>query len=167
YYNRFLFVTPQGEVTKYDKRHLFRMAKEQETYEMGSERVIINYMGWRILPMVCYDLRFPVWSRNNNDYDLMIYVASWPDLRSFAWKTLSQARAIENLSYLVSCNRVGEDIKMKYSGDSAIYNFKGETLANLKPYSQGVINFSLSLEELEKYRNNFPAHLDADKFLLQ
>lgn len=166
FYNRFMFVTPDGEIFKYDKRHLFRMAGEDEVYTMGNERVIIEYKGWRIMPLVCYDLRFPVWSRNKNDYDILIYVASWPAVRSYPWKSLSVARAIENLCYTICCNRVGEDPKNTYSGDSGIYNFKGEPMSLATPSVEEVIIADLDKEALLEFRKTFPAHLDADSFTI-
>lgn len=166
YYNRMLFVEPSGKVTKYDKRHLFRMAGEEKVYTMGRERVIITYKGWRIMPLVCYDLRFPVWSRNKNDYDLLIYVASWPAVRAYPWKSLSVARAIENQCYTVCCNRVGKDPKNEYSGDSAIYDFKGEPMALATPGKECVVTADLNLDTLREFRNAFPAYLDADKWTL-
>ena len=131
YFNRLLWVEPNGEVDTYDKRHLFRMAKEDETFTMGQTRIVKEWKGWRICPLICYDLRFPVWSRNEQledgmDYDLLLYVANWPAARISAWDTLLQARAIENLSYVVGVNRVGEDENGKtYNGHSLIVDQKG------------------------------------------
>lgn len=166
YYNRMLFVTPEGKITKYDKRHLFRMAGEEKVYTMGEERVIVEYKGWRIMPLVCYDLRFPVWSRNRNDYDLLIYVASWPAVRSYPWKSLCVARAIENQAYALCCNRVGNDPKNEYSGDSGIYDFKGEPITLATPGKECVITADLNINALREFRNAFPAYLDADKWTL-
>ncbi|MEG1553881.1 MAG: amidohydrolase [Rikenellaceae bacterium] len=166
YYNRLLFATPDGKITKYDKRHLFRMAGEEMVYSMGNERVFIEYKGWRIMPLICYDLRFPVWSRNKNDYDMLIYVASWPSVRSYPWKSLAVARAIENQCYTICCNRVGRDPKNEYSGDSAIYDFKGEPIAMCEPSKECIIKADINIESLKKFRSDFPAYLDADKWTL-
>jgi len=105
----FFFVHPNGHIETYDKRHLFTLAKENDQYTSGNERLIVLYKGWRICPLICYDLRFPVWSRNTNEYDLLVYVANWPSIRIHAWDTLLKARAIENMSYCIGVNRVGED----------------------------------------------------------
>lgn len=121
--NRFLLVEPEGKVHLYDKRHLFRMADEHQHYAAGDKRIIVQWRGWRILPLICYDLRFPIWSRNRNDYDLALYVANWPAPRSLHWQTLLTARAIENQAYVAGCNRVGTDGNgLHYRGDSRIIN---------------------------------------------
>ncbi|HNV51684.1 MAG TPA: nitrilase-related carbon-nitrogen hydrolase, partial [Tenuifilaceae bacterium] len=109
YFNRMIFAYPNGDIVYYDKRHLFRMAGEDKNYSAGNKRVVVNYMGWRILLLVCYDLRFPVWSRNRNDYDLILLVANFPERRRYAWNSLLVARAIENQCYVAACNRVGDD----------------------------------------------------------
>lgn len=172
YYNRLFWVEPNGTTKHYDKRHLFRMANEHEHYSEGKEKLIINYKGWNICPLVCYDLRFPVWSRNgfkNNQYsyDVLMYVANWPEVRKQAWVTLLQARAIENLSYCVGVNRVGEDgNEILYSGDSAVYDYKGDKLSTLEPYKEAVETIQLSHASLEQFREKFPAGLDADAFEL-
>lgn len=166
YSNRLIWMKPSGDYAQYDKRHLFRMAGEHKRYTGGNERLIVELKGWRILPMVCYDLRFPVWSRNRNDYDMALYVANWPAARSLHWRRLLQARAIENLSYVVGVNRIGEDEKsQKYSGDSAIYGPDGETVLDLEDRS-GCFTETLSAERLVSYRESFPAYLDADDFTL-
>jgi len=163
--NRFLLVEPDGVVHRYDKRHLFRMANEHEYYQSGQERVVLNWRGWRILPQVCYDLRFPVWSRNQNDYDLALYVANWPAARGHHWRTLLAARAIENQAYVAGCNRVGEDDnKLHYQGDSLIINPQGENLASLAADEAGRLDADLSLADLQAYRTAFPAWQDADAF---
>ena len=129
YLNRAYFIFPDGHYQFYDKRHLFRMAKEDEHYKAGKERIIIEYKGWRIFPLICYDLRFPIWSRNNLNYDLLIYIANWPERRSTPWKTLLKARAIENLSYVAGVNRIGKDGNgIEHSGDSALIDFKGDEI---------------------------------------
>ncbi len=143
------------------------MAGEHKRYAGGSERLIVELEGWRILPMICYDLRFPVWSRNRNDYDMALYVANWPAVRSLHWRRLLQARAIENLSYVVGVNRIGEDEKaQEYSGDSGIYGPAGETVLDLEDRN-GCFTGTLSAERLVSYRESFPAYLDADRFTLE
>jgi len=165
--NRFLLVEPQGKVHSYDKRHLFRMAGEHNYYVPGKRREIVEWRGWRILPQVCYDLRFPVYSRNKQDYDLALYVANWPARRSHHWQTLLTARAIENQAYVAGCNRVGDDDNgHHYSGDSLIINPQGEELARAEPGSAMIIDAELSLEALQDYREAFPAWRDSDTFLL-
>ncbi len=165
--NRCYFVTPEGEVSYYDKKHLFRMAGEHQAYQAGAERVVVTYRGWRILLQVCYDLRFPVFSRNQTDYDVALYVANWPAARSHAWRTLLQARAIENQAYVLGCNRVGTDGNaIAYRGDSLIVDYLGQPQVDLAPDEAGVLTGTLNLIALRQYRQQFPAHLDADKFSL-
>jgi omega-amidase len=160
YFNRLFFVRPNGEVSFYNKRHLFSFAGEHEIYQAGSEQCLVEWKGWKILLNICYDLRFPVWTRNaivNSmvKYDLLIYVANWPSVRAEIWKTLLKARAIENVSYVIGVNRIGEDGNgHAYSGDSAIINFRGEVVEKI------------SLEELAEFRAKFPALGDADDFNL-
>ncbi|WP_421506333.1 amidohydrolase [Erwinia rhapontici] len=165
--NRFFLVEPEGKVHFYDKRHLFRMAGEHEHYLAGDRREVIEWRGWRILPQVCYDLRFPVFSRNQNDYDLALYVANWPAPRALHWQTLLQARAIENQAYIAGCNRVGTDGNgHQYSGDSRIFSPQGEILALGEPHQAARLDATLSLENLREYREKFPAWRDADSFSL-
>ncbi len=164
FFNRLFFFTPDGVYLTYDKRHLFRMAGEDEFYVGGRGRLVVHYKGFRICPMVCYDLRFPVWSRNKNDYDVLVYIASWPAVRSYAWTTLLRARAIENLAYVVGVNRVGTDPKESYSGDSVVLSYLGEPLVAAEPSSEEIVVTTLELEPLDQFRRKFPAHLDADKF---
>jgi predicted amidohydrolase len=168
---------PDGQFDTYDKRHLFRMAGEENVYTAGTNRIVKEWKGWRICPLICYDLRFPVWSRNvpvpagsssstNFDYDLLLYVANWPSVRRNPWNTLLQARAIENLSYVVGVNRVGEDNNgHPYSGDSAVIDFKGDVLFRQSD-TEVVHQQALSLGELSAFRARFPANLDADAFTL-
>lgn len=166
YFNRFICVEPSGMQHSYDKRHLFRLASEDAHYVPGRDFVVFKLNGWRICPMICYDLRFPVWSRNRDNYDLLLYVANWPSRRHLAWQTLLRARAIENLSYVVGVNRVGEDgNQLLYSGGSAIINYLGEDLADLgdKP---GVATVTLDPEQLTGFRERFAFHMDADRFTL-
>ncbi|WP_333880100.1 amidohydrolase [Atlantibacter hermannii] len=165
--NRFLLVEPQGEVHYYDKRHLFRMADEHHHYVAGEQRLIIEWRGWRILPLVCYDLRFPVWSRNANDYDLALYVANWPAPRSLHWQALLTARAIENQCYVAGCNRVGTDGNgHHYRGDSRIINPQGEIIASADPHQATRLDAELSMNALREYREKFPAWRDSDGFTL-
>lgn len=165
--NRFLLVEPEGKVHHYDKRHLFRMADEHHHYLAGDRREIIEWRGWRILPQVCYDLRFPVFSRNSNDYDLALYVANWPAPRAAHWQALLLARAIENQAYIAGCNRVGTDgNNHQYSGDSRIISPQGEILSASEAHQPAILNAELSLENLREYRERFPAWRDADAFSL-
>jgi predicted amidohydrolase len=172
-YNRLLFATPDGNVRHYDKRHLFRYAGEHERYAGGAERLIVEWKGWRIFPLVCYDLRFPIWSRNRVDpstkrfeYDLVFFVANWPSARSYAWRTLLRARAIENLSYCAGLNRVGNDgNNLHYGGDSAVIDFLGQPLIEFGPQEQ-VATATLTHDALAAHRERFPAWMDADEFRL-
>jgi omega-amidase len=169
FYNRLLWVTPNGDILQYDKRHLFRMAGEDEHFSMGSSLPVFECKGWRILPQICYDLRFPVWSRNQSSqgvlkYDLAIYVANWPAPRTLAWDILLKARAVENLCYVLGVNRIGIDgNEIEYAGHSAAYNYKGETLKEAKG-ENGCFIVELNKKELDIYRNKFPAWMDADQF---
>jgi len=170
-FNRLLWVSPDGSVQHYDKRHLFRYANEHQRYAAGSERLIVEYKGWRICPLVCYDLRFPVFSRNRFekgrlDYDLLLYVANWPSTRAYAWKTLLRARAIENLCYVAGLNRVGEDGNgLHYSGDSAVIDFLGHPASECTD-AEVVVTTTLQAAELAAHRARFPAMLDGDGFRL-
>ncbi|PSJ45218.1 amidohydrolase [Zobellella endophytica] len=165
--NRFLLVDPHRRVHRYDKRHLFRMAGEHELYRPGKDRVIVEWKGFRILPQVCYDLRFPVWSRNRNDYDLALYVANWPAPRARHWAALLTARAIENQAFVAGCNRVGQDPNgLSYSGNSLILDPQGEVLDKAGDHQAAVLQAGLSLAELRDYRERFPAWMDADDFRL-
>ncbi len=172
YFNRLIWMEPDGTFDSYDKRHLFRMAGEDNVYTGGTRRIIKEWKGWRICPLICYDLRFPAWSRNvaptengpEPAYDLLLYVANWPAVRRDPWNTLLQARAIENLSYVVGVNRVGEDEnKHAYAGDSAIIDYKGQVLFR-QTDTEVVHQQTLSLDELHEFRAKFPAYLDADQF---
>jgi len=167
-YNRFLFVEPSGEIHQYDKHQLFTLAKEQEVFTAGSEEVIINYQGWKIKPQICYDLRFPVWARNTSEYDLLLYVASWPKLRVNAWDTLLKARAIENMCYCIGVNRVGLDgVGFEYNGHSQVYDVLGEPLLEDDLIEKEVVLFaSLSKDHIIETRNKLPFLADADRFTL-
>ncbi|PIE20367.1 MAG: amidohydrolase [Neptuniibacter caesariensis] len=166
--NRMLFVTPDGTVQHYDKRHLFRMGDEHQHYVEGKERRIVEYRGWRILLQVCYDLRFPVWSRNCNDYDLVAYVANWPGSRRGPWRTLLQARALENQCYCVGVNRIGEDGNgLAYTGDSLLVDYLGELKIDSAPETAFVTTATLAAEPLLAFREKFPAWRDRDHFQLE
>ena len=166
YYNRFVCMRPDGNYFCYDKRHLFRLADEQQHYTAGSDLVVFELNGWRICPMVCYDLRFPVWSRNRLAYDLLIYVANWPSRRHHAWETLLQARAIENIAYVAGVNRCGMDgNELPYAGGSAIVDYLGAEMAGLGDQT-GMASAELDLASLNKFRDRFPFHADADAFSL-
>lgn len=165
--NRLYWVQPEGTYFTYDKRHLFRMAGEHEHYSPGSDRLVVNWRGVNFCPLICYDLRFPVWSRNVNlEYDVLLYVANWPQARVNAWTQLLKARAIENLCYSLGVNRVGTDGNgLAYNGQSACYDFKGDTLLSLE--DRETIEFiDLDIQQLTDYRARFPAHLDQDQFIL-
>jgi len=165
-HNRLVWARPDGTLGHYDKRHLFRIAGEQDHYAAGDRRRVLELKGWRVCPMICYDLRFPVWSRNRDDYDLLLYVANWPQRRAHAWSTLLKARAIENLSYVVGVNRIGRDGNgASYAGDSVALDFLGQPLSS-EGGGDRVETAVLDLESLQAYRRSFPAHLDADRFEL-
>ena len=168
YYNRAFFVTPDGKARYYDKRHLFRMAGEDRHFSAGDKPLVVRYKDWNICLQVCYDLRFPVWSRNvNNAYDLLIYVANWPEARKKAWKVLLQARAIENMAYVCGVNRVGVDGKgFAFRGDSMIYDARGKKLADAGKRDETTRTCVLSKTDLEAFRTKFPAWKDADAFQL-
>ncbi|GAB4358957.1 MAG: amidohydrolase [Gammaproteobacteria bacterium] len=166
FYNRLVWMRPDGSFETYDKRHLFRMAEEHHHYTPGDRRLVVELKGWRICPLVCYDLRFPVWSRNREDYDLLLYVANWPRRRRRHWNALLTARAIENLCYVAGVNRIGKDGNdIEYAGDSTVVSPQGESLAKLTG-TECVLTLSLSREALTDYRKRFPAHLDADRFTI-
>jgi omega-amidase len=174
-FNRMLWVEPGGRVQHYDKRHLFRYAREHERYAAGRDRLVVEWRGWRINPLVCYDLRFPVFARNRYgqerpgelDFDLQIYVANWPSPRAHAWKTLLRARAIENLCYVAGLNRVGTDGNgIHYSGDSAVIDFLGHPVSECTD-AEVVATTTLQAAELAAHRERFPAMLDGDAFELR
>ena len=165
YYNRLFFVFPDGKFEYYDKRHLFRMGNEHKHYTAGAEKIVVEYRGWKICPLVCYDLRFPVWSRNKEQYDLLIYIANWPAARSNQWKKLLFARAIENQAFLAAVNRIGEDKNnLPHSGDSLVIAPTGEAILTLEPNEESIETIEISKKKLEKFRKNFPVALDADDF---
>lgn len=168
FYNSFVFIKPDGEIIRYNKRHLFRFGGEAEMFTAGTERIVINYKGFRILPQICYDLRFPVWTRNHNDYDMIIYVANWPESRRFAFDTLLKARAIENQAYVLGVNRIGVDGSgLKYNGGSCILDFKGEYIQNCADNTECVVSANLEIEKLDEFKKKFPAWEDKDSFRLE
>ena len=162
YYNRFYFVKPDGSVEYYDKRHLFTYGGEHNHYTAGDKRVVVEWRGVRILLEVCYDLRFPIWSRNRGDYDMIIYVASWPTPRVEAWKALLVARAIENQCYVAGVNRVGDDPNCTYSGGSSIINPYGRHMAICADNCECEVSAEIDMEALEAFREKFPVLKDAD-----
>jgi len=164
FYNRMLFVFPSGEIQHYDKRHLFTLAGEDKVYSRGVQKLIVDYLGWKICPLVCYDLRFPVFSRNVEDYDVLIYVASWPKTRIKAWDTLLAARAIENMSYTIGVNRIGTDNNgYEYLGHSQVLDYLGECL--IEPMEQeGVFITILDKSKLIEVRKKLSFLGDKDSF---
>lgn len=168
YYNRMFWAEPNAPLRHYDKRHLFRMASEDQSYTPGNAALSVSWRGLRICPLVCYDLRFPVFSRRRPEleYDLLVYAANWPEPRRAAWRALLKARAIENLAFVVGVNRVGIDGKdLPYAGDSVAHDYLGEPLAELGDRAD-VVTVTLDLQALRAFRERFPAHLDADRFTL-
>ena len=165
YYNRFVWMSPDGNFVHYDKRHLFALANENDVFTPGNSRIIFELKGWRICPMICYDLRFPVWSRNTDGaYDLLVYTASWPDKRSAHWRALIPARAIENQAYVIGVNRVGYDgNEVYYSGGSMCIAPMGDVVY-YKPEDEDLYTFTLNPGELQKTRERFPFLKDADQF---
>ena len=168
FYNRLLWAKPEGSVLHYDKRHLFRMAGEHETYAAGTANITVELKGWRLRPFICYDLRFPAWTRNkNNEYDAAIYVASWPAPRASHWTALLKARAIENLCYVIGVNRTGTDGNgVSYSGGSAVFDFAGTALVDAGA-SECVSIVKLHRDQLLSYREKFPAWMDGDEFTVK
>lgn len=169
FFNRGFFITPEGNCHTTDKRHLFRMGEEHHAYTPGNSRESIHYRGWNIRLLICYDLRFPVWSRNvDNGYDLLIYVANWPASRSHVWKKLLPARALENMAFVCGVNRVGTDgNNLSYSGDSVIYSPKGEKLLLISAHKELSLTYTLNKEEVDHLREKFPVWKDADTFTIE
>lgn len=164
--NRFLWAQPDGTLLHYDKRHLFSYGGEHKRYVAGLERKVFAYRGWRICPQVCYDLRFPVWCRNRDDYDLLIFVANWPEPRTPAWTALLRARAIENQCYVIGVNRSGKDPRgLEYAGGSAVYDPLGQTVLDLGS-GEGSASASIAMERVNSVRRQLPFQLDADGFEL-
>lgn len=182
YFNRLIWQRPDGTYEHYDKKHLFRYADEQKHYSAGEKKLIVELNGWKICPMICYDLRFPAWIRNKfktdgikssgsqlpaSDYDILIFVANWPEKRSHPWKTLLQARAMENQCYVIGVNRTGSDgNNFSYSGDSVALNPRGEAISKMKANEDAAETVTLSAAELNEWRKTFPAWMDADEFEL-
>lgn len=162
YYNRFYFVYPDGSETHYDKHHLFTYGGEHLHFEAGHERVVVTYRGVRILLQVCYDLRFPVFSRNRGDYDMAIYVASWPTVRLHAWTTLLHARAIENQCYVIGVDRTGNDPACSYSGGSEAIDPWGQTLVACQRDRVDAVTAEVDMDRLAEFRRQFPVLADAD-----
>lgn len=167
FYNRLVFVHPNGDIDQYDKRHTFTLAREHEHYTAGTQQVIINYMDWRICPQICYDLRFPVWSRNTKNYDILLYVANWPEPRVSAWDALLKARAIENMSYCIGVNRVGKDGNdHNYVGHSGVYDVLGHKIDKLILESENVALVTLEKEQVQSTRDKLRFLDDRDAFRL-
>jgi len=165
YYNRLIAAFPNATVRYYDKHHLFTLSGEHKVYTAGHERLQFNYKGWHICPLVCYDLRFPAWARNTTNYDILIYIASWPKPRIDAWDTLLKARAIENMSYVVGVNRVGIDgNKLEYSGHSAIYDVLGNKLISSEPHKDEIVQIGLNKASLINTREKLQFLKDKDNF---
>ncbi len=168
FFNRLFFVFPDGSYKLYDKRHTFTLAKEDETYTAGKERLIVTYKGWKICPLICYDLRFPVWARNTEDYDLLIYVANWPEKRVNAWDALLKARAIENMCYCIGLNRTGEDGDgYVYNGHSAAYDVLGKELTELDRSDEFTAEISIDKASLYETRKKLKFLQDRDDFTLK
>jgi omega-amidase len=168
YLNRLIWVFPDGQFRYYDKRHRFSLAGEDKTYTAGVEKLIVEWKGWRVCPLICYDLRFPVWTRRTTkeDYDLLIFVANWPARRAHHWRALLDARAIENQSYVAGVNIAGNDGNgYAYNGDSCVIDFAGQIICRISG-QEGAFTAELSLEELQEYRRQFPFSSDADVFEL-
>lgn len=168
YFNRWIFVSPDGETWSYDKRHLFSPGGENKLFAPGRGRVVFTFRGMRICPNICYDLRFPVWSRNRNDYDILINSSNWPESRRDVWITLLRARALENQSYVAGVNRIGVDgTGIKYCGDSMIIGPKGETIASGRQSEESIVSGEISLSDLADFREKFPVLNDGDDFTLK
>ena len=166
FFNRFYFVTPDGNAVHYDKRHLFTYGGEHLKFTAGKERKIVEYKGVRILLQVCYDLRFPLWSRNRGDYDMALYVASWPETRADAWRQLLKARAIENQCFVAGVNRIGTDPSNSYCGGTMLIDPYGKVIAECADGMESVAVAEISMEELAAFRQKFPVLDDADDFEL-
>ncbi|GAA3634033.1 amidohydrolase [Flavivirga jejuensis] len=168
YYNRLLFVEPSGAIQHYDKRHTFTLVGEDKIYTAGTKKLIIDYKGWKICPLICYDLRFPVWARNTEDYDVLLYIANWPKPRVSAWDALLKARAIENMSYCIGVNRVGVDgVNSDYSGHSAVYDVLGNIITSMEPSKEQAQIVTLEKRHIQAYRNKLKFLNDRDLFTLK
>ena len=167
YFNRLYFVYPNGDFRQYDKKHTFTLAGEHKVYTAGKELLLVELEGWKICPLICYDLRFPVWARNTQDYDLLLYVANWPAKRIAAWDALLKARAIENMSYCIGVNRVGLDGNgHEYTGHSAVYDVLGEHISTLNFEQEFVETITLSAEHIRSNRKHLQSLNDRDEFTL-
>lgn len=167
FYNRLIFVHPSKEIETYDKRHSFTLAGENKVYTAGTKKLIINFKGWKICPLICYDLRFPVWARNTENYDLLIFMANWPVKRVKAWDTLLKARAIENMSYTIGVNRIGkDDNEYQYSGNSAIIDFLGDEISSLEENKTGIVSAIINKENQDKIRKKLGFLNDKDAFTI-
>jgi predicted amidohydrolase len=165
FYNRFIWAEPNGGIKYYDKKHLFSMANEDQSYSPGKQKIIIEYLGWKICPLICYDLRFPIWNRNLEDYDIAIYVANWPEKRANHWKSLLMARAIENQCYVLAVNRIGIDGKgLNYNGDTSIIDPTGDIIFQ-KSNEESTYQYLLKKEELQNIRKNLPFLKDRDQLV--
>jgi predicted amidohydrolase len=165
FYNRLIVAFPNGEIQHYDKRHLFSYAGEDKVFKPGKDRLIFEYKGFRICPLICYDLRFPVWSRNTENFDLLIYTANWPDARMLAWDTLLRARAIENLCYVAGLNRVGVDNNdLVYTGHSGLYDAMGASLLKLQEGKEEIKSYRIDKLHLDQVRDQFRFLNDKDEF---
>lgn len=165
FHNRFIFVHPSGEIKTYTKRHSFTLADEDKIYTSGNEKVIIAYKGWKICPLICYDLRFPVWARNTENYDLLICIANWPVARIKAWDILLKARAIENMTFVIGVNRTGKDpYNYEYSGNSLLVDYLGDTLSELKTNEVGIIKGTLIKTEQNNIRKKLGFLQNKDTF---
>ena len=168
YFNRAIFVHPNGLIDTYDKRHLFSLAGEDILYTSGIKRLIVHFKGWRICPLICYDLRFPVWSRNTNNYDLLLFMANWPIARIYAWDTLLKARAIENMSYCIGVNRIGEDANgYQYNGHTTAYDFLGKEIARTTEGKEDLLQCVISKTLQEETRKKLSFLNDKDSFKIQ
>lgn len=166
HFNRLIWMQPDGVFYYYNKKHLFSLSEEPNHYTAGNEKLVLDYKGWRICPLICYDLRFPVWSRNVENYDLLIYVANWPEKRSHHWRSLLMARAIENQSYTIGVNRVGNDgANSNHSGDTSVINYAGQILQHTA-YIENTSTVQLSYKEQQTFRNKFRFLADRDVFKL-
>ena len=167
YYNRLLFVEPSGSIKTYNKRHTFTLVGEDKVFTAGNEKVIVDYKGWKICPLICYDLRFPVWARNTEDYDVLLYVANWPKPRILAWDALLKARAIENMSYCIGVNRVGIDgVNAEYNGHSAAYDVLGNRITSIEFSKEQIEVITLEKKHISAYRNMLKFLDDKDTFNL-
>ncbi|WP_439130120.1 amidohydrolase [Polaribacter sp.] len=167
FYNRLIFVHPSGKIETYDKRHSFTLAGEDKVFISGSKKLIVTYKGWKICPLICYDLRFPVWARNTENYDLLIYMANWPVTRIKAWETLLKARAIENMSYVIGVNRTGKDANnYEYSGNSLVIDYLGEEISTLSKNVVGIVSAKIDKDHQNKTREKLGFLKDKDSFTI-